>query len=102
MRRTRSQSGDNRPGANVTLLRNLLHSLDRSPRRLEVFFRDDDAGWGDARLLALIDRFADHGLPLDLAVIPAELSARLAAVLVERPVGLHQHGYSHANHELEG
>jgi hypothetical protein len=102
MRPTRSQSGDNTSEANVTFLSNLLHSLDRSPRRLEVFFRDDDAGWGDDRLLALIDRFAERKLPLDLAVIPAELSARLASALLERDVGLHQHGYSHANHEVEG
>jgi hypothetical protein len=69
---------------------------------VSVFFRDDDAGWGDARLLALIDRFADHGLPLDLAVIPTELSPKLAETLRERPVGLHQHGYAHVNHQREG
>src|SRR4051794_33505250 len=102
MRPTRSQSGDNTSGTSVTLLRKLLDSLDRSPRRLEVFFRDDDAGWDDDRLLALVDLFAERGLPLDLAVIPAELSARLASALVARDVGLHQHGYSHANHEVEG
>src|ERR1700754_2852839 len=102
MRRTRSQSGDKTSGANVTFLRNLLHSLDRSPHRVELFFRDDDAGWNDARLLALIDLFAERELPLDLAVIPAKLSPRLALALTARDVGLHQHGYSHANHEVEG
>ena len=69
---------------------------------MEVFFRDDDAGWGDERLLELIGRFAEHGLPLDLAVIPAELTEPLAAALLERHAGLHQHGYAHTNHELEG
>ena len=60
---------------NVTLLRNLLLSLDETAQPVEVFFRDDDAGWEDERLLELIARFAEHGLPLDLAVIPAELHA---------------------------
>ncbi|HET6550482.1 MAG TPA: hypothetical protein VFG79_18600 [Solirubrobacter sp.] len=69
---------------------------------MEVFFRDDDAGWADERLLELIERFAAHSLPLDLAVIPAELTPGLAAKLLDRHAGLHQHGYAHANHEREG
>lgn len=67
-----------------------------------MFFRDDDAGWGDDRLLELITRFEAYGLPLDLAVIPAELTNRLADRLRTRQVGLHQHGYAHVNHEREG
>jgi peptidoglycan/xylan/chitin deacetylase (PgdA/CDA1 family) len=82
---------------------NLLGSaLDEAAAPVEVFFRDDDAGWGDARLLRLADLFASHGLPLDLAVIPAELTPGLAAELRSRPVGLHQHGYAHLNHQREG
>jgi peptidoglycan/xylan/chitin deacetylase (PgdA/CDA1 family) len=82
---------------------NLLESaLDEAPAPVEVFFRDDDAGWGDAELLRLADLFAGHGLPLDLAVIPAELTPGLAAALRDRPLGLHQHGYAHLNHQREG
>jgi hypothetical protein len=102
MPRTRSRSGDNRSDPNVTLLRNLLTSLAQAAEPVEVFFRDDDAGWADERLLELIDRFCEHALPLDLAVIPAELTEELAAQLIARPVGLHQHGYAHTNHQLEG
>src|SRR3954471_16601930 len=80
----------------------LRTALDAAPAPVEVFFRDDDAGWGDERLLELIDRFEAHGLPLDLAVIPADLSPRLADVLRERHAGLHQHGYAHTNHQREG
>lgn len=69
---------------------------------MEVFFRDDDAGWADERLLVLVDRFAARGLPLDLAVIPLELSPGLAGTLRARPVGLHQHGYAHVDHQREG
>jgi hypothetical protein len=83
-------------------LRNLLLSLDQTNAPVDVFFRDDDAGWEDDRLFELIERFASHGLPLDLAVIPAELSPELAVRLVASHAGLHQHGYAHINHQVEG
>lgn len=78
----------------------LRAALDATP--VEVFFRDDDAGWEDARLLELVGRFAEHGLPVDLAVIPTALDEPLAMQLRESHAGLHQHGYAHANHQLEG
>ena len=77
-------------------------ALDEAAAAVPVFFRDDDAGWGDARLVALLDAFAERGLPVDLAVIPAELDAGLARELRARLVGLHQHGLAHVNHEREG
>lgn len=83
-------------------MRNLLLSLDEATEPVDVFFRDDDAGWEDAKLLELIARFAEHGLPVDLAVIPAELTPGLADALAATHVGLHQHGYAHANHQTEG
>jgi hypothetical protein len=71
-----------------------------------VFFRDDDAGWARDRLHALLDRFAHHALPVDLAVIPAAVDHRLAAELRARTgaqtLFLHQHGFAHRNHEPEG
>jgi hypothetical protein len=67
------------------------------------FFRDDDAGWGDERLLALLQTFAARSVWVDLAVIPRELDAGLARELLARErVGLHQHGLAHANHEPAG
>ncbi len=48
---------------------------------------------------------ADHGLPLDLAVIPRALRGPLARELRARAgerLGLHQHGLAHANHEPDG
>ncbi len=86
----------------ISPVRALLEALDTAPRPVEVFFRDDDAGWEDARLHELIARFAEHGLPVDLAVIPAELHEALAVRLADSHAGLHQHGYAHANHQLEG
>lgn len=81
----------------------VVRALDAARAPVPVFFRDDDAGWGDARLEALLDRFATWALPVDLAVIPRALDQGLARELTVRPgVGLHQHGLAHVNHEREG
>jgi peptidoglycan/xylan/chitin deacetylase (PgdA/CDA1 family) len=83
-------------------------ALDAAPAPVDVFFRDDDAGWGDARLIELLELFAACGLPVDLAVIPGALEPALAGELRDRVsssgglVRLHQHGYAHVNHEVEG
>lgn len=77
-------------------------------RPLAVFFRNDDAGWDDARLFALLDRFEQASVPIDLAVIPRALGATAATELRARRdraperLGLHVHGLVHANHELGG
>jgi peptidoglycan/xylan/chitin deacetylase (PgdA/CDA1 family) len=81
--------------------------LDAAPAPVSFFFRDDDGGWDDPRLFELLDRFDRHGLPLDVAVIPAALEPGLARELRARDaatagLGLHQHGYDHSNHETEG
>jgi hypothetical protein len=89
----------------LTPIRETLETLDKP---ITLFFRDDDAGWADNRLFALLDCFASHNIPIDLAVIPQELQPPLANHLLKRKhsqpklLGLHQHGYAHCNHELEG
>jgi peptidoglycan/xylan/chitin deacetylase (PgdA/CDA1 family) len=79
-------------------------ALDEGP--CTVFFRDDDAGWGDERLWSLLDLFDRRSLPVDVAVIPAALHPALAAELTVRArvglVRLHQHGWAHVNHEPVG
>jgi len=87
----------------------ILAALDARTTPCTFFFRDDDAGWDDARLFALLDCFAHHGIPPDLAVIPGALTPALAARLLARlrdddgaRPGLHQHGYAHVNHEAAG
>lgn len=83
-------------------------ALDRCVEPLTVFVRDDDIGWDDERLKRLLDVIADADIPVDLAVIPSELTeARaewLRAVHARFParLGLHQHGWTHANHEPDG
>lgn len=86
----------------------LRQTLDEASGSKSFFFRDDDAGWEDARLFELLDVFADCNVPIDLAVIPKSISdstARdLRKVLEERPnqVSAHQHGYAHVNYEQTG
>ena len=86
----------------------LRQALDAAPRLVRFFFRDDDVGWCDARLFELLDRFAAHGLPVDLAVIPEALTPGPAKRLLARidgvpgRIGVHQHGFAHVNHEPTG
>lgn len=85
----------------------LVDALSGLDHKVEFFVRDDDAGWGDDALAALVAVFAGLDLPIDLAVIPATLGGQsaetLKALLKQYPkIGVHQHGYAHVNHEAEG
>lgn len=83
-------------------------ALDGAGRPVTLFFRDDDAGWADDRLWALLDRMDAAAMPIDLAVIPFSLEAETAERLRRRHadaagrLGLHQHGCRHTNHEASG
>jgi hypothetical protein len=86
----------------------LRAALDDAPAPVVFFFRDDDAGWRDDRLAPLLDMFEASGSPIDLAAIPCAVSPTLSRALRVRHraapglVRLHQHGFSHANHEPAG
>jgi hypothetical protein len=81
-------------------------ALDLRDSPCTFFFRDDDAGWDDERLFALLRRFEHHGVRADVAVIPGALTAGLALRLgtTAQATGtrLHQHGLSHTSHEVVG
>jgi predicted glycosyltransferase len=83
-------------------------ALDGLPHPASLFFRNDDCGWSDDRLLLLLDIFADFGFPVDLAAIPAALNSDFAQKLSRRMAAqperlrIHQHGYAHLNHEPAG
>jgi predicted deacetylase len=83
----------------------LIAALDAAPAPVDFFLRDDDAGWDDARLFALLDCTAAACVPIDLAAIPQATTAGLATALCARMqgapglIGVHQHGYAHLNHE---
>jgi hypothetical protein len=89
-------------------LKPVRDALDNVSAPVPAFIRDDDAGWDDERLIDLLELLAGLGLPVDLAAIPTEVGPALARELCERihapgpPVGVHQHGLAHVNHEREG
>jgi hypothetical protein len=86
----------------------LRAALDEAPAPVDFFLRDDDAGWDDERLFAMLAVVDRHALAIDLAVIPQALTPSLAESLIgrgERSVGrlgLHQHGLAHRSHEPDG
>lgn len=82
-------------------------ALDRRDTPATFFVRDDDAGWDDAALTRLLDRCAMHDIAIDLAAIPCAVTDDLAGRLLSRisageRIGIHQHGYRHANHQTSG
>lgn len=88
-------------------MRRLTELLDQRTTPLRLFVRDDDAGWRQDRLDALLELFHQYDAPIDLAVIPAVLTTSSADQLGRwrvrhSGVGLHQHGYAHLNHEPAG
>lgn len=86
----------------------LRKALDESDAAIDFFFRDDDVGWANDELRALLACFRRHSVPLDLAAIPTALTPAFAdeisAAHDEAPalLGIHQHGFSHTNHEVLG
>lgn len=82
--------------------------LDESDTGVDFFFRDDDVGWANDECRALLATFRRHLVPIDIAVIPnaltAEFAAEICALHDEAPalIGVHQHGFSHTNHEVLG
>ena len=59
----------------------LRAALDAREEPVTFFFRDDDAGWDDPALEALLDVFEPHGLPLDVAAIPLAATARTVELI---------------------
>lgn len=91
----------------TTWIEPIARALDERAAPVTVFFRDDDAGWGDEQLFALLALFDRLAMPIDLAVIPQAITPEIAARLAHRArrsglIGLHQHGFAHVNHELIG
>lgn len=86
----------------------LQEALDESDRHIDFFFRDDDVGWANDEFRALLACFRRHSVPIDIAAIPSALTVEFAAEICalhdEAPalVGIHQHGFSHTNHEVFG
>ncbi len=84
----------------------IKQALDRAEKPASFIFRDDDAGWEDNRLFELLDCCLKFEIPVDLAVIPLAINIREVhlynQVVASNLIGIHQHGYSHDNHQLHG
>ena len=85
----------------------LCQALDAAAAPVNFFIRDDDAGWADERLIALLRSVEALRVPIDLAAIPVALTPPLARELTARRkggqrIGVHQHGFAHLNHESTG
>ncbi len=86
----------------------VLAALNAVETPVNFFIRDDDTGWNDERLFALLACTQRARVPIDLAVIPQATGAALAAELracvdaADGLIGLHQHGHAHCNFEPTG
>ena len=84
----------------------LLAVLEGATEPVDCFIRDDDGGWDNQRQIALLDVTAAVAVPIDLAVIPMALDGVLTRELIRRiddgtqPLGVHQHGFSHTDHQI--
>ena len=72
-------------------------------RRCALWLRDDDAVAAGPQLDRLLSRCAQAGIPLGLAVIPADAGRSLADALADQPhATVLVHGWSHADHAAPG
>jgi hypothetical protein len=86
----------------------LQEVIDHLTVTVNIFIRDDDAGWAEPKLFKLLKLCEQLSVPVDLAAIPTAMTPLLAYRLRNFikdsaiDIGIHQHGYSHVNHELDG
>ncbi len=88
---------------NWSLLDDELAHWRDAGRVAELWWRDDDAVEETSALDRLLTVQQESGVPLALAVVPANATAGLAQRLVAAPgVSILQHGYGHVNHAIDG
>ncbi len=81
----------------------LLDAAAAASRRIDFWWRDDDAETATPALDRLLQTAVRHGLPLGLAVVPAQASEALRdRLLSEAKVAVLQHGWEHRNHAEPG
>ncbi len=85
----------------------LKYALDQRIKPVRFFFRNDDAGWAESQLFRLLDCFSKLDIPIDLAVIPQAIDLKNLNIynrVIDGKglIGVHQHGYTHCNYQLQG
>ncbi|MEX6506197.1 polysaccharide deacetylase family protein [Jiella sp. M17.18] len=86
-------------------LDDLSRELDRwtqAGRRIDVWWRDDDATRSSPALERLVRAAAEYDLPLAAAVVPEGLGASLPTALADPSLTILQHGFAHRNHAAPG
>jgi len=92
----------------LELIRSAVDCVNAKQEDTLFFIRDDDVGWADDRMSALLDRMFYLDIPIDLAVIPMAATTdtvNLIRRLRHQKSGLlrlHQHGFMHSNHQENG
>ena len=85
----------------MTSEQRLAQALDAAPSPVRVWWRDDDAGADDERLLPLLRLAAARRAPVALAVVPRWLVPRTAdRILATDWATVLQHGIAHADHSI--
>ena len=85
-----------------------LESLLDAQKIIPIFLRDDDIDEDEESLLHLLDITLSRNAPMNLQIIPGNLTEAGVRVLKDfnriNPdlVSLNQHGWMHLNHEIEG
>jgi len=92
-------SGAGASNAAVTPLRAALDKAAGAGRRIDFWWRDDDAERSSEALDRLLFLARSHNLPLVLGVIPADVQRALADRVGRAPkVAVLQHGWRHLRH----
>lgn len=92
----------------VTKLRPHLERFQDKEKITKIFFRDDDVDIEEDTLTHLLDLFLSRGVPINLEIIPKNLTDSAIKLLYQykRSCGsileLNQHGWQHLNHERVG
>ncbi|MFQ5544144.1 MAG: glycosyltransferase, partial [Nitrospiria bacterium] len=89
-------------------LRPCLEKFAKETKEVRIFLRDDDANDDLEKLRQLFDVTLASGVPLNLEIIPDDLTEAGIRLLRNHKhlhptlVELNQHGWRHVNHETEG
>jgi predicted glycosyltransferase len=89
-------------------LHRFLTSQQAQGQDLHLFLRDDDVDEDEETLSHLLDIALARSVPMNLEIVPGRLMANTIAILKNTLradpslLSLNQHGWIHANHEIEG
>lgn len=95
------------PNTILTKIYDIIDNIQKNEAPVPIFFRADDIAQINEPFRRLMQIFLSHQVPLCLAVVPTWLDEQKWMTMQEfDPANQlwcwHQHGWSHANHQVEG